>query len=320
VDRFGNTVGCEGKRVPIGRLTLEQLTRFPTLQAFLSKSPDGKDRPPVPKAPLPGTAIPPSPVLHLHDYTQQWVYNLGGNSTLSVNSPYVYPPWGEDFSLSQVWYVGFNYGAPSDYQTQTVEAGWQVYPNFYLDEQPHLFAYFTADNYQNYRVDVAHGCYDYGCGFVQYSGSLFLGVPLSPVSVPGGAQFEVPIKYEWWAGNWWLQVNGEWVGYYPGSLFGPGDMATHSDLIVFGGEIVGGDGTSYNYYPPMGSDYWGTDGWPLAAYQRQIWYFDGAYNGNWTTLTPVNECPAGTSILGPDWGGSDWAIYFFFGGPGGWCN
>jgi len=153
VDRFGNVIGCRDKTVPIGRTTLDQMIKFPTLKAFLSKSPDGKGQPPVPKAPTPGggpaagpnaTYVPPSPVEHLHDYTYQWVSNLGGHSTLSVNNPYVYTPWGEVFSLSQVWYIGFNGSA-----TQTVEAGWQVFPDRLGDEQPHLFAYWTADGYNN---------------------------------------------------------------------------------------------------------------------------------------------------------------------------
>ena len=319
VDSFGNAIGCPDKTVPIGRTTLEQMSQFPTLQAFLSKGPDGKGKPPVPMAPKPSSAaaasagfdrfIPPSPVEHKYNYTYQWVYNLGGNSTLSINNPYVYTPWGEVFSLSQVWYIGYRSGA-----TQTVEAGLQVYPGRLGDEQPHLFAYYTADGYSS------TGCYDYGCGaFVQYSGSLFLGVAFSP-STPGGAQYEIPIKWEWWSGNWWLQVNGTWVGYYPGSLFGGGDMATHSVLAEFGGELVGGSGTSYNYYPPMGSGNWGASGWPWAAYQRQIWYFDGAYGSHSPSLSSmVNTCSGGTSTLGPYWGGSDWQIYFFFGGPGGWC-
>jgi len=80
----------------------------------------------------------------------------------------------------------------------------------------------------------------------------------------------MPIKWEWWYGNWWLQAFGEWVGYYPGWLYGAGQMATHSELIEFGGEIVGGNGTSYNYYPRMGSGQWASAWWEWAAYQRQI--------------------------------------------------
>jgi len=41
-DAFGNALGCEDKTVPIGRTTIEQISRFPTLRAFLGKGPDGK--------------------------------------------------------------------------------------------------------------------------------------------------------------------------------------------------------------------------------------------------------------------------------------
>jgi len=51
VDTFGNAIGCQDKTVPIGRTTLEQISRFPTLQAFLGKGPDGKGKAPVPAAP-----------------------------------------------------------------------------------------------------------------------------------------------------------------------------------------------------------------------------------------------------------------------------
>jgi len=316
VDRFGNTIGCEDKTVPIGRTTLEQMSQFPTLQAFLRKSPDGKGKPPVP-ALKPGSTpasssdgfIDPSPVEHQYNVTYQSVYNLGGTSTLSVNMPYVETKWGEVFSLSQVWFIGYKDG-----QTQTVEAGWQVYPDRLYDQWPHLFAYYTADGY------TQTGCYDYTCGaFLQTSGSTFLGAALWP-SLPGGTQYEKTIKWEWWSGNWWLQVSGTWVGYYPGSLFGGGEMATHSVLIEFGGEIVGGDGTPYNYYPPMGSGYWGTDGWPWAAFQHGIYYYDDADYAHPADMVPDNTCPAKSSIFGPYWYSLDeWQIYFYFGGPGGYC-
>ena len=97
-------------------------------------------------------------------------------------------------------------------------------------------------------------------------------------------------------------------------------MATHSTRADFGGEIVGGAGTSYNYYPPMGSGQWGSSGWTWAAYHRQIWYFDSVWGTHQASLGAMsNSCPGGTSTIGPFYGGSDWQIYFFFGGPAGWC-
>ena len=39
---------CPPGTVPVRRVTLAELTRFPTLQSFLSKTPDGGSLPPVP--------------------------------------------------------------------------------------------------------------------------------------------------------------------------------------------------------------------------------------------------------------------------------
>jgi hypothetical protein len=241
----------------------------------------------------------------------QYVYNLGGNSDINVWDPGVATFWGQVFSLSQVWYSGVS--ANGAYQT--VEAGWQTYPDRLGDGNPHLFVYYTADGYHT------SGCYDHSCsGFVQYSTSVYPGAALTP-SRPTRSPSEVSIRWQWSAGNWWLNANGDWVGYYPGSLYGSGEMATHSSLIEYGGEILAGNGTSYVYNPEMGSGRFGTDGFRLAAYQREITYFDSLGRMKSPTLTPVNECPAGTSILGPEYGGipGGLGVDFFFGGPGGVC-
>jgi len=312
VDGFGNATACEDHTVPIQRTTVEQISRFSTLRAFLSKSPDGKGMPPVPLKPgaAPSTKpAPPSFGAHFHDYTYQNVRNLGGNSNINIWDPGVATIWGEVFSLSQVWYLGLS----STGTLQTVEAGWQSYPGRLGDGNPHLFVYFTADGYNK------TGCYDHSCsGFVQYSSRVFPGVAL-PRSIPTGNQTEIATLWQWWSGNWWLSVNGEWIGYYPGSLFGTGEMATHSSWIEYGGEILAGQGTSYVYNPEMGSGSYAQNGFQIAAYQRQIWYFDALGSRQPASLSGVNECPAGTSIVGPYNGGPYWGIYFFFGGPGGFC-
>ena len=155
-------------------------------------------------------------------------------------------------------------------------------------------------------------CIDYDCGaFVQYDASLSLGVSLTP------AQGEVTIEWLWVNGNWWLIVNGTWVGYYPGVVFGGMAMATHAESLYLGG-FANGSG----YIPQIGSGYFGTSGYPYAAYQRQIFYFDGTYNATWATgVTGFNNCPVSTSMYGPYWDGvGDWGVYFFFGGPGGACQ
>jgi hypothetical protein len=99
-------------------------------------------------------------------------------------------------------------------------------------------------------------------------------------------------------------------------------MATHADGMEFAGEFgCVADGTLWNCPSAMGSGYQGTSGYPYAAYQRQMWYFDGAYNVNpATSLAGYSQCPGATSVLGPYWDGvGDFGVYFFFGGPGGYC-
>ena len=291
VDRFGNAIGCQDKTVPIGRTTLEQMNRFPALQAFLRQGPAGKGK---------SLAAKDSSGNYVDDQnlTSQTVYNLGVSSTLSVNQPeLILPievPGSGGIDSGSYFIIGGGGGG--------IFSGWSVFPGYFGDQQPHLFAKFIGNG----------SCNDYDCGaFVQYDGSVFLGVPLSP----GG---EVTIQWLWVDGNWWLQVNGTWVGYYPGVLFGGGDMATHADSILVGGFADG------NYYiPQMGSGQVGTSGYPYAAYHRQIFYFDGAYNATYAygLSNPASTCPSVTSTLGPYWGGSGyWGVYFFFGGPGGPCQ
>jgi len=324
VDRFGNATSCEDGTVPIQRTTLEQISRFPTLKAFLSKSPDGKAH--IPGQQTSASVLPPQAqavdLRHRHNTVYQSVYNLGGNSNLNLWNPYVYTPTGAAFSLSQVWYAGFQ---PDGVTVQTVEAGWHVFPDLYGTNKllPHLFVYFTADGYKT------SGCYDKSCpGFVQTSGNVWVGQAFTTYSQYQGSQVEVQIMWEFWAGNWWLNVNGEWVGYYPGSLFGSGQMATHATSIEYGGEV-----TVYNYggiFPPMGSGRYGDTGWQSAAFQRNIQYFDTGLVLRYPSLVRnTNECPAataappigqtGTSVLGPDSWAAPWGIYFFFGGPAFYC-
>jgi len=324
-DAFGNVLGCEQHTIPMRRMTLDEMSRFKNLQEFFGKGPNGAGK--APAAPAPGAApasnpgstsnpgasagadsraIPPSPFQHKHAYTYQWVNNVGGNSVLNLWSPYVYTPWSEVFSLSQVWYIGGG---------QTVEAGWQNYPAHYGSENSALFIYWTADNYQS------TGCYNLECpGFVQVNNTWHLGIGLGNYSTVGGSQYEVPIQWWLYSGNWWLSVNGTWIGYYPGSIYRGGQLSRYATLIEFGGETVADGAYGYFYYPPMGSGNWANSWWQYAAYQRGIYYIDPANNGQWAGLTGATEAPACYSEYGPFFDkSSSWGVYFFFGGPGGWC-
>ena len=136
------------------------------------------------------------------------------------------------FSLAQHWYAG-GIGP----KLQTVEVGWQVYPQKYGNANPALFIYWTADDY------TTTGCYNLDChAFVQTSPHWTFGGAISPVSTIGGTQYELEVFFLLYENNWWLYLKGtdasSAVGYFPTSLFNGGQLATNATDIDYGGETV----------------------------------------------------------------------------------
>src|SRR4051812_938120 len=225
---------CEEGTVPVRRLTLDELTRFPTLRQFFQKGPGQAGRPRAANE----ADQPPVVAGHRYAHAFQFVKNYGGYSLLNVWRPFVNTNLSQIFSLSQQWYAGGSGGG-----LQTAEVGWQVYPHKYGSENPVLFIYWTADDYHN------TGCYNLDCkAFVQTNRGVRIGAPVGRYSVAGGKQAELGVGYYYHGGNWWLAVGSGWVGYYPGRLYGNGQLSRYAQVIDFGGETVGlGD------WPPMGS-------------------------------------------------------------------
>lgn len=239
---------------------------------------------------------------HYWAWGQQEVDNKGGDSRLNVWRPNSSPGV---FSLSQHWYVG-----GSGDNKQTVEGGWQVYPNKYGTNNPVLFIYYTPDNYSS-------GCYNLDCGgFVQVDNTWVLGGTLSPVSTDGGTQYIIRMQWQLYEGNWWLFVKGSGdyiaVGYYPGALFGGGQLTSHAEYVKYGGETASDDSGNAG---EMGSGNFASTGWSHAAYQRTIYYIDTSLVSQWTTLSahqPTSSCY--TIDLNNNTGGS-WVNRMYFGGP-----
>ncbi|MGO8672818.1 MAG: neprosin family prolyl endopeptidase [Capsulimonadaceae bacterium] len=239
--------------------------------------------------------------MHKYAHAFQTVNNYGGHSFANIWDPAV---GSQVFSLSQHWYAG---GDP----VQTVECGWQVFPQQYGSTLPVLFIYWTADDYQhtgNYNLDKP--------AFVQTNNAWALGGALNTISITDGQQYELEILWNLQGGNWWLYLQGTTaanaVGYFPTSLFNGGQMATNATEIDYGGEVV--DATSW---PPMGSGAFANAGPNVAAYHRDIYFFPaGAATAQPANLTPEQPSPSCFTIAvnsGPD----PWNEYFYFGGPGG---
>jgi hypothetical protein len=86
---------------------------------------------------------------------------------------------------------------------QIVEVGWTVDRGLFNDDFPHLFVYHWVDGNET--------CYN-GCGWQQYSANVRPGQVLTVGSKPRLDIFQ-------WQGNWWIGVDAEWIGYFPGSLW-----------------------------------------------------------------------------------------------------
>lgn len=296
-DRFGNTMACPTGTIPMARVTLERLARFPSLDAFFRKSPNGEGLPPR------KNAVPAVTATHRYAHAYQFVNNLGGHSYLNVWDPSIAA--NEVFSLSQHWYSG---GSGSG--LQTAEVGSEVYPQLYGTTKPVFFIYWTADNYNK------TGCYNLTCGaFVQINGSWAIGGAISPWSTLDGTQHELEIAYYLYQGNWWLFVNGyaaaNAIGYYPGTIYSGGALSKYASEIDYGGEATG-----TTSWPPMGSGQFASAGYGKAAYQRTIYYFPTGGGATYANLTSSQQWPWDYTAQVANYN-SPWYETLFFGGPGG---
>lgn len=148
-DSFGNKMACEPGTIPMRRVTLEELSRYSSLDHYLRKTPDGS--PPPVTVDFGG---------YRHRTVAQSVSNLGAASQFEVWYPTVATSEGQFHSLSQLWVLGVDGSGV----LQSLEAGWQVAPTHYQTNAAVPFLYWTADSYRS------TGCYNLECpGFVQYS-------------------------------------------------------------------------------------------------------------------------------------------------------
>jgi hypothetical protein len=302
-DDYGNERYCAAGTIPMRRLTLAELTRFKSLNDFFAKGSTrdefgaGRQRP--------GQDLPGDGSTHYYARGVQFVDNFGGDSWLNLWSP---SASADRMSLSQQWFVGGD-GASK----QTVEGGWQVYPDKWGGNQAALFIYYTTAGYS-----AGSGCYNLDCaGFVQIANNVYLGSGFTNYSTTGGGQWGFNLQWKRNTdGNWWLFYRGPGnyiaVGYYPASLWGTGQLATNATKIAYGGEDTGTPSALQ-----LGAGQAASAGWQQAAFQNFVFYIDTSTTSQWASLdsqTPNPDCytVAINNIFG------SWGTYFYFGGPR--CN
>jgi hypothetical protein len=251
---------------------------------------------------------------HLYAASAQFDIAFGCEGTFSLNPAWV--EWSNEFSLMQTSVSNNESGVK-----QTAEVGWQVYKQMYGDWIPHLFIFYTTngytqqgDNKGGYNTDVA--------GWVQRDNVIFPRSTFSALSTPGSAQFSINIKVQLFQSNWWIRVQGRWMGYYPESLFQGGgstfsSLGDHANRISFYGEITDQPGDNRASRTDMGSGRFADQRWPWAAFQKNLKrqstrqgalvdYNGAAWATDATKYTVEDHFRSGT----------DWGSYMWLGGPG----
>jgi hypothetical protein len=202
----------------------------------------------------------PTPFGYFHAGAQKAFGSCYGcDGVLNVWTPYT--EHSNDHSIMQTWVQNY------DYETQqSVEAGWTVDQDLKGDSGPHLFTYYTTNSYSKDGDNLGRYNQDVD-GWVQVDAVIFPGALLTPASIEGGSQTVVSIKYQLYQNNWWFQVQGIWIGYYPGSLFEGnrsvfGTLANLAEWIAFGGEVQSNRSNPTSTTTQMGSGLVHRRNWP----------------------------------------------------------
>ncbi|KAG9440831.1 hypothetical protein H6P81_020996 [Aristolochia fimbriata] len=288
--------GCPLGTVPIRRVTMEDLMRAPSLSQFGQKYSLNDSR----------SILSGVNVTNFHHWAAIQANRgefYGTQATMNVWQPDVS---GDKFSLAQFWLTS----GPYD-QQNSIEAGWTVNPSRYNDNQVHLFAYWTADGYQN------TGCYDHDCpGFVQFSNKVPLGAYFNKVSTFGGVQQEITLlTFLDDKTNWWLKYGDEFVGYWPNKLFT--SLSTKAENVHWGGQVLNPDGLM----PPMGSGRFAEEDFGKACYMKNVMVLteDRQFADAPKQTALYLDAPKCYSIIDKGTQRNNWRRTFYFGGPGGNC-
>jgi hypothetical protein len=153
------------------------------------------------------------------------------------------------FSLAQLWLVR-PYAAWGE-KVQTIESGWQVYPNRVSGSgSPYLFVFFNPDGYLRADQGGRNGYLvnQYGEGFIYYDNpGWVIGSPLDTdlITQSEGPDAQFGLMMRWVSydtGDWELWIGPSVdelraVGYIPGPLYGHVRDGQAFDTLEFGGEV-----------------------------------------------------------------------------------
>jgi hypothetical protein len=303
--------------VPVVRPELSRLTRTIEVQDYLTKKGGllvNKQRHKV-------KPTDPNPAGYFHDTdSQSWTF-YGWDGFLNVWDPKINTPAGNggDHSILQVWLQ--NYDKP---QLQSLEGGWTVDQSLNGDTQPHVFTYYTTNGYTK-DGDNLGGYNRLHKGWIQYSPSVFPGIRINGLSTFGGGQTDVSMKFQLYREpnsndvNWWVAVQGIWMGYYPATLYN--GLGNKVEWIGSGGEVYSSLKNPEATKDQMGSGWQAQAGWTKAAFLRNLRNqsnMNGAMvnNNGFPTEDAATSGGADPYTIQMDMeSGTTWGSYFYVGGP-----
>jgi Neprosin len=303
----GAEVGPPGT-VPLVRRDIEAIRPIGTLQDWLSK--DGVLRTIAPDDHPDELVFPEEATSHKYAFSRQEVTCYGTAGNINAWDPFV--EWSNEFSLGQL-----SLSRGSGNGRQTLEVGHQEYRDLYGDWVPHLFVFYTTNNYTEsgdnkggYNQDVD--------GWVQYSQSIYPEAKSTPLSAFGGTQYVMPLKVQLWQGNWWVRVNGIWIGYYPASLYNAGGLRSEAERVSWYGEVVDAGSHAGTTRTDMGNGHWPYEGWQHCAYMNNLAY-QSSTGGGMSRYDPGTIWESHPNCYGieghfDNWG--SWGPYFWWGGSG----
>jgi hypothetical protein len=302
--------------VPVLRKNLSALHETTSLKDYLSKRGGAHLNKKHPnKGPSdPGTTT------FFHAQSAQSVELFGCGTWLNVWTPYV-----EDSTGHSIMQLGMqNYDNPL---LESLEAGWTVDHSLNGDWAPHLFVYYTnngytqdGDNQGGYNQDVD--------GWVQVNGTYYPGAPVAGTSTTGGTQVGFEIGYLLFENNWWFWLGasgtqGEWIGYYPCSVFYGSEfdsfvtLGARAQWVSFWGEVASTLSDPTKSTTQMGSGKKAKDGWGKACFQKNLIIKpDAGDNSGFVNQSGsyLAEDPSKYDAKLFENSGGGWGSYFYAGG------
>jgi hypothetical protein len=298
--------GPEGT-VPLVRKEIDRIRPVTSLNDWLAKG-TRAHRVMAPDADR-DVALPEDGGSHKYANTSQGVTCYGTEGNISAWDPFV--EWSDEFSLGQ---LGLSRGSGTG--RQTLEVGHQEYRDLYGDWVPHLFVFYTTNGYTQ-QGDNKGGYNQDVDGWVQYSSSIHPEALSSPLSQFGGVQYIMSLKVQLWQGNWWVRVNGQWVGYYPASLYNANGLRSQAGAVSWFGEIVDSGGHAGTTRTDMGNGHWPYEGWQWCAFMNNLRYQSSTggamstYQGSaWASHPSCYGVEEHFNNTG------SWGSYFWWGGSG----